>query len=370
MSEIQAVIIANPKPFRLILRDESDTWECTTEQVNRSTYNYVKLHRATRFIDVNLKEPFTLGLGYDGSLILPLIKDYADPNNALDEFNRVIAACFIGGLYIEAVSPSDLSFGHIANCGYYRHEHPLGDNAELHRAIGEQGAGSFFTIKLYSPPQILADDFESAYKVGNEVLALVPTLSPTLFTTAFTYYLTRQLRESLTHAWISIEQTVEHLWQEKIVENAKGGSIPRRRKFLESQQWNLAHRVELLFSLGVIDEDLYRHLNAARFERNEFQHTGKTPSRNAVKSALTAISRLLALIANLKGREYDDQLITRYLDDEKRPGSPTVTVTNSKNLTKDSEAHWRRLIPLPGFNEWEGEFETYDDIQLVKIGPG
>ena len=126
MSEIQAVIIANPKPFRLILRDERDIWECSTEQVNRSTYNYVKLHRATRFIDVNLKRPFTLGLGYDGSLILPLIEDYANPNKALDEFNRVIAACFIGGLYIEAVSPSDLSFGHIANCGYYRHEHPLG----------------------------------------------------------------------------------------------------------------------------------------------------------------------------------------------------------------------------------------------------
>jgi len=367
MSEIQAVIIANPKPFRLILRDESDTWECSTEQVNRSTYTYVKLHRATRFIDVNLKEPFTLGLGYDGSLILPLIEDYADPNKALDEFNRVIAACFIGGLYIEAVSPSDLSFGHIASCGYYRHEHPLGDNAELHRAIGEQGAGSFFTIKLYSPPQIMADDFESAYKVGNEVLALVPTLSPTLFTTAFTYYLTRQLRESLTHAWISIEQTVEHLWQEKIVENAKGGSIPKRRKFLESQQWNLAHRVELLFSLGVVDDDLYRHLNSARSERNEFQHTGKTPSQEAVKSALIAISRLLSLIADLKGHEYDERLITRYLDGENRPGSPMATVTNYKNVAEGSASHWRSLIPLPGFNEWEGEIETFDDIQLVKI---
>lgn len=367
MGERQAVIIANPKPFRLILRDESDTWECTTEQVNRSTYNYVKLHRATRFIDVNLTEPFTLGLGYDGSLILPLIKDYADPDKALDEFNRVIAACFIGGLYIEAVSPSDLSFGHLANCGYYRHEHPLGDNAELHRAIGEQGAGSFFTIKLYNPPQILADDFESSYRVGNEVLALVPTLSPTLFTTAFTYYLTGQLRESLTYAWISIEQTVEHFWQEKIVENAKGGSIPKRRKFLESQQWNLAHRVELLFSLGVLDDDLYRHLNSARSERNEFQHTGKTPSRDAAKSALIAVSGLLSLIATLKGHEYDKQLIIRYLDGEKRPGSSMATVTNYKNVAEGSASHWRSLIPLPGFSEWKDEIETYDDIQLIKI---
>lgn len=367
MSERHPVIIANPKPFRLILRDEDDVWECSTEQINCSNYNYVKLHRATRFIDVKLVEPFTLCLGYDGSLILPLLKEYADTNSALDEFNRVIAACFIGGLYIEAVSPSDLSFGHIANCGYYRHEHPLGDNAELHRAIGEKAAGSFFNIKLYNPPKITADEFEAAYSVGSEILVLAPSLSPTLFTTAFTYYLTEQFRESLTHAWISVEQTIEMIWQEKIVEEAKGGSIPKRRRFLESQQWNLAHRVELLFSLGVIDEDLYRNLNSARFERNDFQHTGKAPSRDGVKSALLAISRLLALVAGFKNREYDDRLITRYLDEAERPKSPAVTVTKAENVTEESGSHWRRLAPLPGFNEWEGELETYDDIQLRRL---
>ncbi len=364
MGNVHPIVIANPKPFRLILRDESDKWQCTTDQINSSNYNYVKLHRATRFIDVDLIEPFTLCLGYDGSLILPYLKEYADTNTALDEFNRIIAACFIGGLYIEAVSPNDLSLGHIANCGYYRHEYCFGDNAELHRAIGEKGAGSLYNIKLYSPPQILADDFESAYNVGSRILSLIPTLSPALLTTAFTYFLTSQFRESMTHAWISVEQIIENIWCEKVIEQTKDSSIPKRKKFLESQQWGFAHRIELLFTLNIIDEELYRDLNVARFERNAFQHTGKTPSREGVKSSLMAISKLLALVST----GYDCQLITRYLANENgRSNMPTIAMAKVDNLKETTVSHWRSPVRIPGFSKWETEFETYDDIQLKEL---
>jgi len=370
MERTHPIVIANPKPFRLILRDNQDEWVCTTEQINNSTYDYVRLHRLTRFIDVDLYRPFTLGLGYDGSLILPFIEQYADVNLALDEFNRIIACCFVGGLYLEAVSPSDLSLGQIANCGYFRHERPFGESGELHRAFGEKAAGDLLNIRLYDPPQITSAEFEEAYSAGKDVLALAPTMSPTLLVTAFSYYLTAQHREALTHAWISVEQLVEVLWREKVVSVAKGGDIPKRRKFLESQQWSLAHRVELLFSLGVIGEDLYKHLNVARPERNDFQHNGAPPSKNAVKSALLGIADLLGLIAFSNGQSYDKTLITRYLSQSGLPRTPAIAPVRAEQVRRNTASHWRRIKPVPGFSEWDGDFETFEDIQLQRIDTG
>lgn len=68
------VIIGNCAPFRLVNR-KTDKWEPTLEQINNRTYDYVKLCRLSMFIDVGIK-PYSIAVSFDGSLILPGLKNF------------------------------------------------------------------------------------------------------------------------------------------------------------------------------------------------------------------------------------------------------------------------------------------------------
>ena len=63
------IVIGNCRPFRIIER-ETDNWNPTLEQINGKDYDYVKLNRMSTFIDIGIA-PLSLGIGFDGSLILP-----------------------------------------------------------------------------------------------------------------------------------------------------------------------------------------------------------------------------------------------------------------------------------------------------------
>ena len=63
------IIIGNCNPFRIIAR-EIDKWNPSLDEINTLSYDYVKLNRNSTALDVNIK-PFSLIVGFDGSLILP-----------------------------------------------------------------------------------------------------------------------------------------------------------------------------------------------------------------------------------------------------------------------------------------------------------
>mgnify|MGYP006977014348 FL=1 len=92
------ILISNFKPFRLICRDKFDIWNPSLEQINKSTYDYVKLHRASKFFDANLPRKMPACLGFDGSLIFPFIEEFQNDDFVIEEFNRILASIFIGGV--------------------------------------------------------------------------------------------------------------------------------------------------------------------------------------------------------------------------------------------------------------------------------
>ena len=255
------ILIANFKPFRLVSRDESDLWEPSLEQINNSTYDYVKLHRASKFFNAHLPKPMPACFGFDGSLIFPFIEEFRNDDLVVEEVNRILASIFLGGIYVESISPLDISRGNMNVTGYYRHSSTHTSNSDFHRAIGECDAGSLASIKLLDPEVITAEKLISAYDIGHQVLEKLPTLSPSLFIGAFTYFKNHQLREALAHAWIGIEQILGFIWKATIVQDAKAINIPKRRKFIESQQWNSAHKIEMLYQQALIDEVLYSSLS-------------------------------------------------------------------------------------------------------------
>ena len=255
MSDCVPIHLANPRPFRLVIRDKCDVWRPTLDEINRSAYNYIKLHSATRFIYVDTPEPYPICVGYDGSYILPAIKRYNTLEATLDAFNRIFASILIGGIYIECVDPEDLSHGEMTEFGYYRHKQTYGGNGELHRALGIRGASAIDAVRLIEAPTILADDIESAYSRGATVLKNIENLSPSLLITSFTYFLKRQTKEALSHTWICSEQILDHIWRLLVVNDAKRSQIGHRRKFLESQQWSAAHKIELLHQKSVLSKN-------------------------------------------------------------------------------------------------------------------
>lgn len=205
MSKINIpILISNFKPFRLISRDESDVWVPTLEEINNSTYDYVKLHRASKFFDAHLPKPMPACFGFDGSLIFPFIEEFKNDDLVVEEVNRILASVFLGGVYVESISPLDVSRGSMNVTGYYRHSSTHSSNSDFHHAIGECDAGSLASIRLLDPEIIGADKVITAYNYGHKVLGKLPTLSPSLFIGAFTYYKKHQLREALAHAWIGV----------------------------------------------------------------------------------------------------------------------------------------------------------------------
>lgn len=368
MSEINIpILIANFKPFRLISRDSSDTWETSLEEINKSTYNYVKLHRVSKFFDAHLPKPMPACLGFDGSLIFPFIEEFRNDDLVVEEVNRILASVFLGGVYVESISPLDLSRGNMNVTGYYRHYSTHSSISEFHHAIGECDAGSLATIRLLEPEILEADKVISAYNYGHKILSKLPTLSPSLFIGAFTYYKKYQLREALAHAWIGIEQILEFIWRSTVVEDAKSVDIPKRRQFMESQQWNSAHKIEMLYQKSLIKEELYSSLSKARFARNDFIHKGSTPSYEEVHSALISLIILVEISSKMNSVDFSRSNLEGHLPEKTKHCIPQTFVPKKRRNEAPNPKYWREMKVIPGDKNWEGYYESYPDITLSPI---
>lgn len=368
MNEVNIpILISNFKPFRLISRDKSDKWEPSLDDINNSTYDYVKLHRVSKFFDAHLPKPMPACFGFDGSLIFPFIEEFKNDDLVVEEVNRILASIFLGGVYVESISPLDVSRGRMNVTGYYRHSSTHSSNSDFHRAIGECDAGSLASITLLDPDILQADKVISAYNYGHKVLAKLPTLSPSLFISAFTYYKKHQLREALAHAWIGVEQILEFIWKETIVEEAKTINIPKRRKFIESQQWNSAHKIEMLYQKGFIQEELYSSLSKARFARNDFIHKGLTPSYEDSHSALLSLIILIEVASKVNEVDFERYNLEQHLPDKSERCIPQTFVPEKRDNEVQNVKYWRAIKVIPGDKDWEGYYESYPDITLSPI---
>ncbi|MFQ0973666.1 hypothetical protein [Gilliamella sp. CG35] len=360
------VLIASLKPFRLIARSSSDKWEATLEEINNGDYNYIKLHRTSRAFNAHLSNKMAATFGFDGSLILPLMANYQNDNLVIDEVNRILASIFLGGIYIEAITPFEISKGHMTKLGYYRYTQTYSQLSEFHQAIGEGDAGRLGAIKLFKPEIIMVDSLIAAYNYGHKVLSKLTNLSPFLFIGAFTYYKNHQLRESLANSWITIEQLIEFLWDKLILNDSKTINIPKRRKFLESQQWNASHKIEIFFQQSLITDKLYSLLNEARAARNNFIHKGTTPSYKGANASLLALISLIELASKFNQVNFDHTKLESYLSNHIESCIPQTKISQN-SIHKNDVICWRKITKIPGEAGWEGEYENFSDIQLKPL---
>ncbi len=358
------IITANFRPLRFVSRGASDIWKPTLEQVNDRTYDYVKLHRLSTYIDVGIA-PFSLGVCFDGTLVLPATPEFRDPDKALATLNKTLCELLLGGIYCEAVSPDDIGYGNLSLNAYARiHGGGDGPAASFHRAARTKHIGTLDVIRLLDPEILLVADLESALSRGRALIALLGNIPREQILYGITYFVRKQWAESLIHIWTTTERIIEIAWQKQVANRTLAPSKKRQQFLNDHRTWTSSAKLEVLFQMKVLNLDTYEKLDKARKARNEFAHLGVAPTQEIASTALRAAFELASLCTS----EFSDpnrfgKVVELAISRGGRGLFPEKTMYSQSEVS-----HWLSLPPLPCDKEWgEREYEVIPELCLKPI---
>lgn len=358
------VVIGHTAPFRLVLRKE-DSWEPTLEEINGRCYDYVKLNRLSAWLDVGIR-PFSMGIGFDGSLVLPLIENFATREGAVNKFNETLGTLLLGGVYFEAIEATDTSRGRLYFNGYVKIL--AGGEGAVSRTV--RGYRSTHTsaidsINLLNPRTIQASELEQAFSKGVNLFAKLEGLDAAILLRGTTYYVKHEWSESLIFLWTTIEQAINIIWKQIVLKRKPTTSIKGRSDFLKDfRTWTTSTKIEVAYQLDLIPEDVYMLLNIARKARNEFVHNGQKLTEEPVRAALTGLMSVLSLIIT----DFTDNMVLKATLDDVDKFKRDDLVQRKKDQKKIEVTHWLSIPPIPGDSDWgDKEFEVIQDIQLVPL---
>ena len=355
--------IASPLPFRLIKRSQKDNWNPTIKEINKHTYDYVRLHRVSGTMDIGLQKPYTLAVTFDGSFILPAIKKYEEITVAVDEFNNFFGSLLLGGIFTQSV---DATF--LQKCIVYKNYYfetmypPINSFVELKNSFRHKHSSVKDNIILLDSNFILLADLGDAYQKGKTFLEKVKNLSPSFLIKGTTAFINNSFAESLINNWLSIEQILDNIWQTSILQKQIQVTISGRNDFLkDNRTWTSAAKAEMFFQKGFIDATLYNQISIARKARNYFVHTGENPSKKDAETAFNALFSLLSLaVTNFADSTNFNVLIEKYkaIDPIKR----NFYDKKKKEFKIEEVEYWldAAIPPIPGSEKWDGKNYKYD----------
>lgn len=356
------IVAANVEPFRVVCRPE-DAWAPTLDDINQRTYDYVKLHRLSGFVDIGIA-PFSLGVAFDGTFILPATRQFRASTAAWTEFNAALAALLLGGVYVEALSPLDISYGHLTYDGYTRlFGGGSGPVAAFHQGIRTKHAGVIDSIRLLDPPRLEIGRLQEAYAAGKALLASIPRVSPELALIGCTFFVKRQWSEALNSLWTCVEQVTDHVWHMDVIARAGSMSVPGRADYLKDHRsWPVAARLELLFQRSKLQAQTYALLATARRARNALVHNGRSPTRDEAVASLAGLFQFISFVAS----EFSEVESTR-------PILETITARERADPLHhhagpiQGVTHWLPLPPVPGDDHWGDK--PYEIIEELRLQP-
>ena len=354
MPEGMPIVMAVSAPLKLIAKDRRDHWKPSLEDINRSTYDYLKLNRASGFVDGNVA-PYMMLVGFDGSLAMPALPQFSAPEVTLRIFNRVFLEMLLGGVYTEGAAPADICRGWMFKTGYMRMYGGGSRNTALHSSLRDRSASITDNIVLLDQKTITLAALKKAISRGRSILERCDGLSPEIALAGATHYVAGSLAEALTCLWTSIEQVISRLWRLEVEGKVQADAIPSRSGFLKDYRvWTTSARIELLYQKGLVQAETYRFLNQARKARNEFIHRGAQPELADATAALTALFQLLSTSAS-------DYKSTSLLDDVCRQVvARCIRRPRSEEEGKLEPTHWRDIARLPGEPQFKGRYKPFD----------
>ena len=360
------VIIGNYLPLRFVLR-ENDYWKPTLEEINNREYDYVKICRLSSFIDIGIS-PFSLGITFGGSLILPAIESFKNREAAILKFNETLCIMLIGGIYSESVQPTNITYGELFFDGYVKN---LGGGSgaisNFHRAIETKYVGTLDVIELLNPKTILNTEIEEAYIKGSKVLSKINKLSPNLLLNGTSHYVKHQWAEGLIFLWSTIEQVIDIIWERKIITDKSNSKnvIEGRRNFLKDfRTWSISTKIEVIFQKELISSSEYQLLSKSRKARNDFVHKGKILNKKIVKDCLVVLFRLISLtISDFKDVALLNDTLENIFANERGDLFPKKNRYSSEEVS-----HWLSIPPIPGDKDWgDKNYEIIEELVLKPL---
>lgn len=358
------IITANAKPFRLVVRGDSDLWQPTLDQINGRTYDYVKLHRLSTYVDVGIA-PFSLGFCFDGTLVLPAIEKYRERTSALSKFNQTLVELLMGGLYCEAVEPDDIGYGSLSLDGYSRvlgGAH--GPAASFHTAARLKLMGALDSIQLLKPEKVSVEELRAALASGRELLSQLGPVPQEQILYGATFYVKKQWAESLLHMWTTTEGIVETAWQRHVLCYPSSPS-KKRRAFLEDHRtWTVSAKLEVLHQKGLLPAETYELLDTVRKARNDFAHRGSAPDHLVASRAVHGFFEMASLCASHFERR---DLFSKVIDLVENRCNPEFYPKKTR-FDQSEVSHWLAISPLPGDPGWGDQpYEVIEELRLQPI---
>jgi len=345
-----SALISYLHPFRIVQNEPANKWSVSIEEINRGTWDYIKLHEIVGGIDVGLAPPYHLVVGVDGALALPPIPELRSVTRSVEFFNRCLAAFLVGGIYCEAVSLDTVEIGSILDWKFIR---AAGTSTsfvgQFHNTIRMRMASPLHAIYLHNPRALSFLDLTQASERGFAVLSNLPGVGPEFLLKGVTGLARRDWGSALSNLWVVIEQITSHLWTKYVVQQViPGEPVPGRQDQLkDNRSWTAATKHELLYQKDRITIDTLRALTLVRKSRNDLLHQGAHPDQEAGMAAFEAIRGLISgAIGHSNLPLFSIKLADHMLSDPFQP--------IPREMALDVE-YWMAIPKLPGEEEIERE---------------
>ena len=354
------IVIGNCAPFRLVLRD-TDKWSPTLNEINTLSYDYVKLNRNSTNVDIGI-QPYSLIIGFDGSLVLPYMPPFNKIETAVNLFNRFLGELLLGGIFSEAVIPDNVSFGHMIVEGYnYIDGGFKGLISNFHQSIRLKEVSNFDAIKLLEPITITTKELTNSYVKGHKIFRRLNHLSPNILLEGVSHYVSSNWAQSLILLWTNIEQLINQIWEEKFISLEM--SKKRKEFLLDFRTWTSAAKIETLLLTRCLNKETYDMLNTSRKTRNDFMHRTENISKDSVDVALKSLFQLISLIDSDYANTDLYGNILSMINNHQRGSLDEHSKVRNQNMK-----YWKCLPPLPGHSSWgDKPFEIIEELQLQKI---
>mgnify|MGYP000128434373 FL=1 len=199
------------EPLVLISKTKDD-FVVTLDEVNSNLYDTRILSKfVTKLKDYDENSQLDILVTFDGSIMLPIDEIYNTPEKAINKFNEIIGALFLGGILVKPIDLTKLHQGCIMENGGSNFSYIPSPNNDFRN----KSASITERIKAHNSNHIQVEEFIEAYNFGMSIINKI-NFSPIFLALGYHYLNQGKVAESLSNLWIAIEQLTDLLYKSKI----------------------------------------------------------------------------------------------------------------------------------------------------------
>lgn len=229
---------------------------------------------------------------YDGAIAIPKNENFKLKENAIIFFSEFFTKLILADFYIEGLDQKDIVSGNLDN-NWAIWPTSLGSSyiSSLHSKIRMKETSNIDTILLSSPRILKVSELNAKLNIGEQILSEIKNLSPIFLLRGFTEYQYKNWDLVLSNLWITIEQLIDSLWENKFInieKNNPNNPISNRIKSLkeDNRTWSMSVKLELLFQKRILSEEIYSKLTDCRKVRNKLVHDGKKVEKETAEKII------------------------------------------------------------------------------------